>query len=196
MADNQRPFFKSLRGKLTVQTLLVGLVPMVVVGALAYQTLATLTEDVGALLASSREQLTQDVVGANLSNTSAQIASRIDLFLRERISDALVWSTAPVVIDAARDARAKHIAAALDDLNIDQVEARFTDQKSMGVSPRADAYLKQQIALSPHFREVFFTDAKGFNVGLTNATSDFVQNDEGWWQDAWDAGISIGGGRI
>ena len=192
MADNKRPFFKSLRGKLTLQTLLVGLVPVVIVGALAYQTLATLTDDVSSQLATSRDQLTQDVVGANLSSTSAQIAAQIDLFLRERISDALVWSTAPVIVDAARAAREQHQSAGLDDLNIQQVERRFTDRKSMGVSPRADAYLKQQIALSPHFREVFFTDSKGFNVGLTNPTSDFVQSDEGWWQVAWEAGISIG----
>ncbi|MEM7404235.1 MAG: HAMP domain-containing protein [Pseudomonadota bacterium] len=192
MADKQRPFFKSLRGKLTMQTLAVGLIPVVLVGALAYQTLAQLTDAVDERLSTSREQLAEDVVGANLSSTSAQIAAQIDLFLRERIADALVWSTAPVIVDSARDAREKHRLAGLDDLTIDQVEARFTDEKSLGEFERANDYLKQQISLSPHFREVFFTDTKGFNVGLTNPTSDFVQNDEGWWQQAWQSGISIG----
>jgi HAMP domain-containing protein len=190
--NSTRSFAKTLRGKITIQTLLIGLIPVLAVGALAFQRLTVLSEDVQGQLSESSRQLAEDVVGANLRNTAGQIAGQIDLFMRERISDALVWSKTPVIIEAARRARELHRSAGLDDLTIDQVEARFTDRKSLGKFDDADEYLKSQIALSPHFGEAFFTDSKGFNVGLTNPTSDFVQDDEGWWQDAWKDGISIG----
>lgn len=187
-----RSFFRTLRGRLTVQTLLIGLVPVIAVGALSYQRLTVLSEDVQAQVAKSSRQLAEDVVGANLRNNSDQVAGQLDLFMRERMSDALVWSKAPVIIESVKRARKLHADAGLDALTIDEVEARFTDRKSLGQFDEADRYLKEQIALSSHFGEAFFTDSKGFNVGLTNPTSDFVQNDEGWWQSAWENGISVG----
>ena len=46
--------------------------------------------------------------------------------------------------------------------------------------------------MSPHFAEVFFTDELGYNVAMTNPTSDFVQSDETWWQRAWSSGFHVG----
>ncbi|MFT5112314.1 MAG: methyl-accepting chemotaxis protein PixJ [Parasphingorhabdus sp.] len=96
----------------------------------------------------------------------------------ERISDAVVWASAPVVIEAARRAASAHEDAGLSVLSIDDVEARFQERKSLDVSPSANAYLTQQVERSQHFGEIFFTDKNGFNAALTNPTSDFVQRDE------------------
>lgn len=41
------------------------------------------------------------------------------------------------------------------------------------------------------FGEVFVTNRFGANVAQTNRTSDFRQNDEGWWQKAWAQGFYI-----
>ena len=39
---------------------------------------------------------------------------------------------------------------------------------------------------------MFFTDVHGLNVATTNPTSDMLQSDEGWWQQAWHRGLHIG----
>lgn len=189
---NQRSFLKSLRGKLTLQTLVVGLVPLVVLGLMAYFSLSQLTRDANISIEKSREELSRDVVGANLTATARQVAQQIDVFMRERISDAIVWASAPTVIKAAKGADEAHAKLALTDLGIDDVEARFAKQKSLLLYPETDAFLRQQIAFSSHFGEIFFTDTNGFNVSMTGETSDFVQRGETWWDEAWKNGIHVG----
>ncbi|MDH3714843.1 MAG: HAMP domain-containing protein [Gammaproteobacteria bacterium] len=189
---NKRPFSKSLHGKLTLQTLIVGLVPVVIVGLIAYQSLSELTETADERLEQSRLELSRDVVGVNLSATASRVAQQIDVFMRERILDAIVWARAPNVVEAAKGAAAEHSKRGLETATISEVEDQFRSVKSLNLFPGTSAYLKDQIALSPHFGEVFFTDQNGFNVAMTNPTSDFVQRDEAWWRQAWNNGLDIG----
>jgi twitching motility protein PilJ len=189
---NKRPFSKSLHGKLTLQTLIVGLVPVVIVGLIAYQSLSELTQTADERLEQSRLELSRDVVGVNLSATASRVAQQIDVFMRERILDAVVWAKAPNVVQAAKGAADEHGKRGLATATINEVEDKFRTVKSLDLFPVTNDYLKDQIALSPHFGEVFFTDQNGFNVALTNPTSDFVQRDEGWWRQAWNDGLHIG----
>ena len=106
--------------------------------------------------------------------------------------EARAWASAPLVVEAAVSAHGRHVAEGLTEAPIQVVEERFRIQKSLGSAPQADTYLRQQIAASPYFAEVFFTDRNGYNVALTNPTSDFVQSDEDWWQSAWSRGLSVG----
>jgi HAMP domain-containing protein len=131
-------------------------------------------------------------VGNNLSATSARIVNQLDTFMLERISDVVVWASAPIILQAAKSAAAAHQKAGLVDKEIDEIEALFKTRKSLNISPTANRYLIQQIRRSSHFGEVFFTDKHGFNTALTNPTSDFVQRDENWWKTAWENGISVG----
>jgi twitching motility protein PilJ len=110
----------------------------------------------------------------------------------ERISDVVVWASAPIVLNAAKQAAIAHQKAGLVELPIDDIEARFKQRKSLNISPASNRFLIQQIRRSTHFGEVFFTDRNGFNTALTNPTSDFVQRDENWWKTAWENGISVG----
>ena len=110
----------------------------------------------------------------------------------ERISDVIVWASAPIILQAAKSAAEAHKKVGLVDQSIDEIEARFKSRKSLNVSPAANRFLIQQIRRSTHFGEVFFTDKNGFNTALTNPTSDFVQRDENWWKTAWENGISVG----
>jgi twitching motility protein PilJ len=127
-----------------------------------------------------------------LSITSARIVNQLDTFMLERISDVIVWASAPIIIQAAKLAAVAHQREGLVNMTIDDIEARFKDSKSLNVAPAADRYLIQQIRRSTHFGEVFFTDKNGFNTAMTNPTSDFVQRDENWWKTAWENGISVG----
>jgi twitching motility protein PilJ len=181
----KRPYSKSLRGKITNRTLFIGIVPVLLVGVFAWFSLNQLTSSANQQLDKSRSELLDSVVGSNLSTTSARIVSQLDAFMLERISDVVVWASAPIIIQAAKAAAEAH-------QSIDEIEARFKKRKSLNVSPAANRFLIQQIRRSTHFGEVFFTDKHGFNTALTNPTSDFVQRDENWWKTAWENGISVG----
>lgn len=188
----KRSYSKSLRGKITNRTLFIGILPVLLVGLFSWFSLTNLTSTANLQLDKSRTELLDSVVGNNLSTTAARIVNQLDTFMLERISDVVVWASAPIVLNAAKLAALEHQKAGLVNLSIDQVEARFKDQKSLDVSPASNRFLIQQIRRSSHFGEVFFTDKNGFNTALTNPTSDFVQRDENWWKTAWENGISVG----
>lgn len=188
----KRPYTKSLRGKITNRTLLIGIVPVILVGAFSWFSLNQLTSSANQQLENSRNELLDSIVGNNLSTTSARIVSQLDAFMLERISDVVVWASAPIIIQAAKSAAEAHQKVGLVEMSIDDIEARFKKRKSLNVSPAANRFLIQQIRRSTHFGEVFFTDKNGFNTALTNPTSDFVQRDENWWKTAWENGISVG----
>ena len=106
--------------------------------------------------------------------------------------EAKAWASARVVVQAARAAHQMHIDRGLAGRSIEAIEAQLAEHKSFGFFPEADAYLLQRVDASPHFAEIFFTDRSGFNIALTNPTSDFVQSDEDWWQAAWSEHLAVG----
>ena len=189
---DKRPYSKSLRGKITNRTLFIGIAPVLLVGIFSWFSLNQLTSTANQQLDQSRTELLDSVVGKNLSTTSARIVDQLDTFMMERISDVVVWASSPMIVQAAKLAATAHQREGLVPLEIDDIEARFKEKKSLNVSPAANRYLIQQIRRSSHFGEVFFTDKNGFNTALTNPTSDFVQRDENWWKTAWENGISVG----
>ena len=188
----KRSYFQSLRGKITNRILFIGIVPILVIGVVAWVSLNQLTTNVGGKLQGAQAELLDRVVGANLVAASNRLAEQLDTFMLERISDAVTWASAPIIVEAAKAAAREHETQGLNALNIDQIEAKFKTRKSLNVSPRANDYLIKQIKRSEHFGEAFFTDKNGFNVALTNPTSDFVQRDENWWKTAWENGVSVG----
>lgn len=187
-----RSYFQSLRGKITNRILFIGIVPILVIGSIGWFSLDQLTTEVSSKLNVTQTDLLDRVVGANLITVSNRLAEQLDTFMLERISDVVTWVSAPIVVEAAKAAAALHNREGLTTLDIDAVEAKFITRKSLNVSPKANSYLKAQIGRSKHFGEAFFTDRNGFNVALTNPTSDFVQRDENWWKSAWENGISVG----
>ena len=183
---------RSLRMMLGSRTVLgIGL-PVVLSGAIAFFFLSYQLELIEASFDRSRHALAHDVAGADLRAQAENAARQLDAFLLERMVEARAWASAPLVVEAAMSAHGRHVAEGLTEAPIEAVEARFRIQKSLGAAPQADTYLRQQIAASPYFAEVFFTDRNGYNVALTNPTSDFVQSDEDWWQSAWSRGLSVG----
>ena len=179
---------RSLAGTLGVQAAFGVLVPGLTVVLVAYLYLSYRLDMVQA----DHEGRIETLVGRDVERHARALAERLDAFVAERIRDARAWAGADVVVRAADQAAARHAAVGLLGLEVDVIEGRFRVLKSLGVSPEADAYLKGQIGLTPHFAEIFFTDRNGFNVSMTNPTSDFVQSDEEWWQHAWSRGVSIG----
>ena len=60
-------------------------------------------------------------------------------------------------------------------MSVPQLERRFRERKSLGLRARAESHMRQQVAASPNFAAIFFTDRNGLKVAMTNPTSDFVQ---------------------
>ena len=180
-----------LRGQLVVSAVTSVVLPLVVSGGIAFFFLSYQLDLIATSFDRSRNTVTDEIAGADLRGQARNAARQLDEFLVERIIEAKAWAGADVVIDAARKAAEFHAAQGLTGTPIAQIEDRFRIRKSLGSFPEATRYLRQQIASSPYFAEVFFTDGNGFNVALTNPTSDFVQSDEDWWQSAWGHTLSV-----
>ena len=104
----KRTYSKSLRGKITNRTLFIGITPVLLVGVFSWFSLTQLTSSANQQLDNSRAELLDKVVGNNLSTTSARIVNQLDAFMLERISDVVVWASAPIIIQAAKTAAAAH----------------------------------------------------------------------------------------
>ena len=166
--------------------------PVVAGGVLAYFFLAFHLDTIESSLNHSRDELILDIAGTDVRTLAHNAVRQMDVFLFERIVEAKTWASAKVVVDAAREAHTRHDEAGLIGLPLNEVESTLHPRKSLGHFPEADEYVREQVAASPYFAEVFFTDRYGFNVALSNPTSDFVQSDEDWWAEAWAQRISVG----
>ena len=183
----------SLRGQLVSNALVSIALPLSLAGAVVFFILNYHLQIIESSFARSQEALTRDIAGTDIRAQARNAAQQLDEFLIERITEAKAWATARVVVvDAARRAHERHRAEGLVGAPVEEIEARFHRRKSLGIAPAANTYLRQQLAASPFFADVSFTDRNGFNVALTNPTSGFVQSDETWWQNAWGRFLSVG----
>jgi methyl-accepting chemotaxis protein len=181
-----------IRAKLTGQMLLVGLVPLAILGLAGYLVMARASN--------AFDRTLRDSVQGSLTNAAQDLVGQLDAYMIERVKDTLTWAADPLVVDAA--VRAQAIAEqrgwpGYPDITrlaetLARIEAEMAGSRSLNPLPAATQYLKDQLATSGVFREVFFTDRSGYNVAISNQTSDFVQSDEGWWVNAWTGGIDIG----
>lgn len=121
---------------------------------------------------------------------SGMAASEMDLYLQERLKELKHLAQSPVVVEAAKQGGAKSEALGLPQLTIPQLEERYQAARSLEVSPEGKAYLERFQDISP-FAELFITDKYGYNATITHLTSDFVQSDEQWWQQAFSQGTFL-----
>ena len=190
--NTRRTSGSSLRTQIIVSSIAGVVLPIAIAGGIALFLLAYQLDIIETGFERSRDVITNEIAAADLRGQARNAARQLDEFLVERILEGKAWAGADVVVAAARGAAAQHSAQGLTGLSIAEVEDRFRVRKSLGAFPNATRYLRQQIAASPHFAEVFFTDTNGYNVALTNPTSDFVQSDEDWWKNAWRHNLSVG----
>ena len=70
MEPKKRSFFKSLRGKIGLQMLVVGIAPILVVGVIVYLSMSSSQYNADDSVNESRIQLEEDVVGINIQGGS------------------------------------------------------------------------------------------------------------------------------
>lgn len=180
----------SISGKITSRMLALATVPLLVVGLVTAVTSVVLAGRVDDRLEESRRVLLEEAIGQSRSEQADDLLARMKDFVDDRFEDVVDWTRAGPVSTAAA-ANRPEIAEFVGE-SVEAVEARFDGTKLLDESGESSAYLRSEISDRLFYAEVFFTDANGFNVGATNPTSDFVQRDEGWWQDAWRDGAFLG----
>lgn len=132
----------------------------------------------------------RDSYGLQLTQVAEHIAAGIDAYMFRRILDVGVLAKVPALHQAA--------AASTAPLNAEQVKAiekeweaaRVATAQRLGVldNPTA-AYLRDITEHDRIYREIFVTDREGRLVATSNATTDYYQADEAWWQEAFDDGV-------
>ncbi|MEC9406819.1 MAG: cache domain-containing protein [Pseudomonadota bacterium] len=117
------------------------------------------------------------------------VLNAIELDIQRAASEIKTWSAVSDVTGTAASAA---------DRSKPQALARWESQRYL--QSDAAKFLRDLSLLSERrFKEIFFTDARGYVVASTNPTSDFDQGPEedpplgeGWWRDARAEGWNIG----
>jgi len=148
-----------------------------------------------ALLSSrSASRIVERQANARGQDLATHVASLVDLYLRERRHEAEALAGSPAVVRAALEASQAALRQRLPQLDIPTLERMFNQRRELGGDPDLAAYLRGY-AQHSDFAELFFTDSHGYNVLASDRTSDFVQSDEAWWQQAVKTGAYVGAPR-
>jgi methyl-accepting chemotaxis protein len=166
-------------------TILVSGVPIavVVIGAITFLTTRN-------TVAEMERSISNGLIADGLRASAV-----ISQYLRERRTDVEHLATLPQVIVGARRASNTVDQQGLRRFSVAELETRFASTRVLGGGPGLKAYLID-FRDRTDFVEIFFTESGGYNVEATNATSDFVQSDEEWWQRATADGAYQGAPRF
>ena len=116
-----------------------------------------------------------------LQNEAVLARKTFNLLLEKALAISVSIKHNPAVIEAVKAGTVKVTTEKLTTLPLKQVETNFAATKLLQPNSALNNYLKQT-AQSNRFAEIFITEKYGFNVAYSQPTSDFVQNDELWWQ--------------
>jgi methyl-accepting chemotaxis protein len=130
---------------------------------------------------------------AHLSGAAERAQLLVDQAVADRQRQTEVLALSPMIVEAARQGATQVGAQHLDVASPAELERRFDADRSLQVAPATRSYL---LGLLPHLdaTEISLSESHGLNAVTTRRTSDFVQNDEGWWQSAWQNGVTAGTG--
>lgn len=177
-ADPAVPYTKpaaTLRQRLLTTVLPVALAPVAIASAIGYvQTEAQLKEK--ALL--------------QLEEVSLLSSEATTIFLNDSLKFPDIIDSDPLLLEAVQAGAKQAEAQGLPQKPIEALEQQFASTKLLKPNAKLNEYL-QRVVKNGQLAEVFVTDKNGFNVGYSNPTSDFVQNDERWWQQAKEKGQFI-----
>src|SRR6266516_411115 len=118
---------------------------------------------------------------------ATRVANLAGAYVRERRREVELLAASPLFITAADQASQDATQRGLDKLDIPTLEGQFDRTRELGGDPALRRYLRDYVQRSD-VAELFFTDSHGYNVLTSERTSDFVQSDEDWWQQAFGKG--------
>jgi hypothetical protein len=124
----------------------------------------------------------------------AEIKAKAQAFSESEIKK---WAADPEIVAAIAAANAER--AAFDQAKIDALDKQWRAEVGAAAHPLIDATAGNPASAKLKaicegqgglVTEAFVMDAKGLNVGMCDATSDYWQGDEGKWQKTFSAGPS------
>ncbi len=170
-----------------------------------FLVIALLIGVVSILSISSSEKAMTETIGESSVDLTGQVLSEIDKDISNRIYewDSLLQSK--IVQDALKasneefskipdvesviDARDKEWIATTDPKSNALLTSLLTNEVSQEFNKKLNFYAKEYGY--PVYGEIFITNKYGVNVAQTGKTSDYRQNDEGWWNNAAKDGVFV-----
>ncbi|HBT20202.1 MAG TPA: hypothetical protein DEA47_02355 [Peptococcaceae bacterium] len=171
--------FSGLRGKLTAVFLLTAIVPLVVLAVIGLREYS--------------KNLTSEIM-KGYEERAEGIFNCIEMTINEGRKTVEVIAASPQIRDCLTAAAGAAEEAGLTSMGVEEIESAMKG-KSLDVPGRSSVnlYLKEIVDTSKgKFSELFITGKYGNTVAFSGRTSDFVQKDEEWWQEAFSKGEYVG----
>jgi len=129
--------------------------------------------------------------GVQLRAVAERVAEQVTQYLDERAIDVRILANTPSIVAATRSAGIVAARRGLDRLSTAELERRYEETRALSEDETIRRFL-QIVRDSSDFVEVFFTEVHGLVVLASSTTSDFVQSDEEWWEEAFEIGTYQG----
>ena len=128
-------------------------------------------------------QSEQDAALLLLKEESVLASEAANVFVEDnfRIIEGVLIN--PTILDTVRQADKEVTERKLSDQPIESLERQFGATKLLKPNQALNKYLAD-VALVEGLAEIFITERSGLNIAYSSPTSDFVQRDETWWQEA------------
>jgi len=134
---------------------------------------------------------TQKIIRDSFEIQGKNLKDEILTFMENKIDIATVISENSVVENYVQQGNEYIKEKGYNNLSIEEVEDIYKEDKSMNIGQDMKDLFIEFIDEFQEITEVFVTDVNGFNVNVSNPTSDFVQSDEDWWKNAFNEGLFI-----
>ena len=160
---NDKP--TSIRTKLLWTVIPTVLIPLTGATLLAYQFIHQEAE----------QRLEQQIRSQTLlaSEATSQIMEEITSIPRTIASN-------PLIIKALRDGSQTAIEQGLIELPLEELEARFAQDRVLKLNPTLNNYLLTTIE-NENLAEIHISERHGLMITYSEINSDFVQSDDEWW---------------
>ncbi len=136
-------------------------------------------------------------IGENLAELAATNARYLDSDILTKVTSISRLAITPILIEeviagnqlypASHDLAQKRIAEFDDEW---QQTGGLTWLAVEILRKRSSQFLRDVASFSPAYQEILLTDERGALVAATNATTDYFQADELWWQRAYGDGFA------
>jgi hypothetical protein len=136
-------------------------------------------------------------IGDNLAELAATNARYLDSYILTKVTDVSRLAVTPTLVDDVvagnqrypenNELAQKRIAEIDDDW---QQAGGLTWFAVEILRKRSSQFLRDVASFSPAYQEILLTDERGALVAATNATTDYFQADEPWWQKAYGDGYA------
>lgn len=137
----QRPFFSSLRGKITWKMLAVSLIPVIIIGVITYTGMTDLQDKTDENIEESHSAMQTDVVQKTLSEDAYRISLEMERDMATRVDYVQTYATAPICAAAA-----------------------LTEDPQSPEAQAANEFLLKQLGITPYFTLFTIIDEAGKGI--------------------------------